>query len=560
MTQAYLISALVLVIGLVAGASVGAMFARQRLGSQLLAIRAEAARNLEVERARLENEKESAFQQLRADHEALAANIRESAANSVEALNRSHAETLAALRQAHGEATAALQKAHADLVSARDAGAGTLIESYEERLRDATAEKNNAVGARELLERELAGLNAQFVTLQAKTKEQKDQFEADRAMIEARLGELIQTAAAKALNDANSQLLDQNAKQFTAHRAETMKSVEVATKPLTEGIVKLQNSVLEFDKQREAGAEALKATLEAMARNDDQLRQTVERSTTETAKLSTALRDNRVRGRWGEIGLRNVLDKVGLTPYCDFVEQAGNEDGRRPDVLVKLPGDRGVAVDSKVPFESYMKALEATDPLDQQRFLEENASVLRSTVHALAAKGYHRTEKSIGVTILYVQIESVVSAALTVNPGLIEEALGLGIVISSPATLLAYLRAFSREWKLQQQNAHAKEIAVKAHELIERLVKFAGLFALVGTKLDASVKAWNDSVGSFDARLVVTARDIAALSGTELTADRAPQVIETARRDPQNIPELEAAGRLIALPSVAAHQQQELSA
>ena len=218
-------------------------------------------------------------------------------------------------------------------------------------------------------------------------RELRDEFQADRAAIEGRIRELVQTATAGALLEANNVLLEQNTKQFAAQREETIKNVEGATKPLTDGIQRLQQSVVELDKARAAGAESLKATLETMARSDDSLRQTVERSTTETAKLATALRDNRVRGRWGEIGLRNVLDKVGLTDFCDFVEQAGNEDGKRPDVLIRLPGDREIAVDAKVPFEAYMSALEATDPAEQQRLLAENANALRVKVRDLAAEG-----------------------------------------------------------------------------------------------------------------------------------------------------------------------------
>jgi DNA recombination protein RmuC len=373
---------------------------------------------------------------------------------------------------------------------------------------------------------------------------------AEAARNEQRIRELVETATAKALNDANAALFEQNAKQFVEQRAETMKSVEIVTKPLSDGIAKLQQSVQEFDKAREAGAETLKATLEAMARTDETLRQTVERSTTETAKLATALRDNRVRGRWGEIGLRNVLDKVGLTAYCDFVEQAGNEDGKRPDVTIRLPGDREVTVDSKVPFEAYMNAIEATDPAEQHRYLLENAQALRAKVRDLAAKGYHKTPKSIGVTILYVQIESVVAAALTVDPALVEDALDLGIVISSPATLLAYLRAFAREWSLYKQSLNAEAIVEQAHEMLDRLVTFAGRFAEVGAKLDGAVDAWNASVGSFDGRLVVTAKQIAELSGTSFAMPKAPRIVETTVRELKKVDQLQSAAAT-ALPGIA---------
>lgn len=444
-------------------------------------------------------------------------------------------------RRAHAGALDLLRATHAETLRAHNEGAERLLESVRERLDETEAERIRAGQAREEAERELIAANAKLAAALAQAQQARDQFGAERRTIEERIRDLVAAAASKALNDANAALLEQNARQFLEQRAETMKSVEVITKPLTEGIGKLQQTVIAFDKAREAGAESLRVTLETMARTDETLRQTVERSTTETAKLATALRDNRVRGRWGEIGLRNVLDKVGLTDYCDFSEQSSNEDGKRPDVVIRLPGEREVAVDSKVPFEAYMNALESTDPAEQQRLLVENANALRTKVRDLAARGYHRTSKSIGVTILYVQIESVVAAALSVHPTLVEEALDVGIVISTPATLLAYLRAFSREWSLFKQSLNAERIVEQAHEMLTRLVTFAERFALVGAKLDDAVEAWNKSVGSFDGRLVVTAKQIAELSGTAFSLARTPQKIETATREPKKLDELEAA-------------------
>lgn len=445
------------------------------------------------------------------------------------------------VERAHAEALEMLRTTHAQTLGAQAEGAERLIAAVRQQLAETEAERVRAGTAREEAERELTSANTKLAGALAQLREARDQFEADRRAIEERIRELVEAAAAKALNDANTVLLEQNTRQFVAQRAETMKSVEVLTRPLTDGIGQLQQTVVAFDKAREAGAETLRVTLETMARTDETLRQTVERSTTETAKLATALRDNRVRGRWGEIGLRNVLDKVGLADYCDFTEQSNNEDGKRPDVVIRLPGGREVAVDSKVPFEAYMNALESTDPVEQQRFFVENANALRAKVRDLSARGYHRTPKSIGVTILYVQIESVVAAALSVHPTLVEEALDVGIVISTPATLLAYLRAFSREWSLFKQSLNAEHIVEQAHEMLSRLVTFAERFAVVGTKLDDAVEAWNKSVGSFDGRLVVTAKQIAELSGTSFALVRTPQTIETALRELKKRDELEAA-------------------
>jgi DNA recombination protein RmuC len=442
-------------------------------------------------------------------------------------------------------ATAGARTQWEETLRAHDDGAARLIDAVREQLAGAVAARAAAVTAQEAAQRELASTDARLAEANAQLHQTRDQFEADRGAIEERVRELIAGAAAKALNEANAALLDQNRKQFADQRAETVKNVETLTKPLNEGIQRLHQSVVVFDKARAEGAEGLRTMLETMTLTDETLRASIDRSTTETAKLATALRDNRVRGRWGEIGLRNVLEKVGLTDYCDFVEQAANEDGKRPDVVIRLPGDREVAVDAKVPFEAYMSALEATDSAEQQRLLVENANALRSTVRGLALKGYQRTAKAIGVAILYVQIESVVAAALSVNPTLVEEALDLGVVIATPATLLAYLRAFSREWSLYKQSLNAEAIVQRAHELLDRLVKFAELYAVIGGKLDDAVAAWNRSVGSFDGRLVVTAKQIAELSGTGFAVGRAPREIETAARELRRVDELEAAATAV---------------
>ena len=342
-------------------------------------------------------------------------------------------------------------------------------------------------------------------------------------------------------------------KQFNEQRAETLKSVETVTRPLGENLQRLQQSVTELDKLRVAGDESLKASLEAMAVSSRSLHLVVERSTTETAKLSTALRDNRVRGRWGEIGLRNVLEKVGLTDHCDFFEQGTNEDGKRPDVIIKLPGNREVAVDAKTPFEAYMRAVEATDPAEQQRHILDSVAAIRTKVRDLASKGYHKTPKAVGVTILYVQIESVMSAALSIDPGLIENAYDSGIIIATPTTLLAYLLAFSREWSLHKQSVNAEKIIKQSHELIMRLAVYAEHFANVGMRLDGAVDAWNAAVSSFDGRLTPTATEIATLSGTSFAADRKlPVAIDSTVRALKKADVLGAAAAA-SIPLFAAH-------
>ena len=298
----------------------------------------------------------------------------------------------------------------------------------------------------------------------------------------------------------------------------------------------VERSLSDLEKHRAAGDASLHATLSTLQRSDEELRTALLATATETAKLSTALRDNRVRGRWGELSLRRIVELAGMVEHCDFEEQP-TVDGKRPDAIVHLPDAMTIPIDAKTPLNDYLAALEASDPDEAARLLQANAQSLRAKVREVARREYGASSKA-RFAIVYVPLESVLAAALSVDPDILEDALQQGIHIASPMTLVAALRAFAYGWTLHKQQLNAEAILVESRKLVERLGIFGRAFANVGNALETTVKRWNEAVGSFDGRLSVTAREIASLSG-ETIEQPAPEPIETAVRPVVKIEMLE---------------------
>lgn len=289
----------------------------------------------------------------------------------------------------------------------------------------------------------------------------------------------------------------------------------------------VKTQIGDLEKQRAAGEASLKTTLQVLHSSDQELRAALMTATGETARLTTALKDNRVRGRWGELSLRRIIELSGMVEHCDFTEQK-TVDGKRPDAIVHLPDNMTIPIDAKAPLDDYYKALEATDPAETKRLLEANAGALRVKVREVARRDYSASSDA-RFTIVYIPLESVLSAALSVDPKILEDALCEGVHIASPMTLIATLRAFAYGWSLHKQQRNAEDILTHSRKLVERLGIFGRSFAQVGNALEMTVKRWNEAVGSFEGRLAVTAREIAQLSGE--TAEQVdPKPVESAVR------------------------------
>ena len=251
----------------------------------------------------------------------------------------------------------------------------------------------------------------------------------------------------------------------------------------------------------------------------------------ETRSLSTALRKPQVRGRWGELHLRRAVELAGLVDRCDFSEQVRFDDGaQRPDLVVHLVGRRQVVVDAKVPLDAYLDATSADDEAVRREALQRHARQLRQHVDGLASKAYWRAlPETPEFVVLFVPAESFLAAALDTDPGLIDHAATRQVVLATPTTLIALLRTVAHGWSHEALADQAREIQRLGRELHARLGHLSGHLDRVGRSLNTAVGHFNQAVGSYDSRVLVSARRFAELSVVD--GDLAPprQVESTSR-------------------------------
>jgi DNA recombination protein RmuC len=244
-----------------------------------------------------------------------------------------------------------------------------------------------------------------------------------------------------------------------------------------------------------------------------ELRQSNEQIRDEARGLASALRDRAVRGTWGEVQLRRVLEQSGMVPHSDFVEQQGvssADASGRPDVVVRLPNGRTVVIDAKAPLDSYLGASAAEDPEKRAALCAEHGRAVARHVAALSRRRYEEmVEGAVDFVVMFVPGDAFLSAAFEARPGLLEEAARQNVILASPGTLMAFLRGVACGWRERQVAEEAQEIARLGRELHERVARFGEHFLSVGSALSRAVVSYNQAVGSMERRLLVTARRIA---------------------------------------------------
>jgi DNA recombination protein RmuC len=368
---------------------------------------------------------------------------------------------------------------------------------------------------------------------------------------------------AQAFRAASAEALKNNSEAFLVHAEEKLakfqeaakgdlekrhQAIDLVLKPVRDTLEKVGTQVQEIEKARTGAYAGLTEQVKSLMGSQEQLRN-------ETATLVKALRQPHARGQWGELQLKRVVELAGMVEHCDFEPQAttATPDGAlRPDMIVRLPGSKRIVVDSKVPLDAYLRAVEAPDESERQRHIENHARQVRTHIEKLAKKRYwEHVEASPEFVLAFIPNEALFRAAFEEDPSLIEFGTDQRVFAVSPMTLIPLLRTIHYCWRQETLAENAKHVSDLGAELFKRLSDMTAHFSRVGTSLGKAVESYNKAIGSFEARVLVTARRFSEQGTVPLDADiDSPDLVETLVRSPQT-PELEPASEQLRLPRSA---------
>lgn len=399
---------------------------------------------------------------------------------------------------------AALEKSRLDL---------TTMQARLAELEPVRAELDAERAARQRIETEAAAAAARFSEREAAMAELRQRMETD-----------FQAAASKMLENAHHAFLQRANETFERHResakseGETRrKALDELLRPVSETLVRYEKGLSEMRNEHAKSSGDLIGRMAELTRSNQDVRR-------EAHKLSTALRAGaKVRGRWGEAQLRNVVEAAGMNPYVDFIEQKAlseAESRKLPDMVVKLPGGRKIAVDSKVSINAYLEAIEAEDESLRAAKFTQHADDLWNQVRALARKDYAADMRDgLDVTVMFVPGENYFAAAVDARPAFIEDAFAKNVLVATPMTLIALLKAVSFNWRQEKATENAEAVAAMAKDLHDSLRKMSEHLGGLGKALETAMSKYNAAVGSYEGRVLSRARKFSEFELPGIEAD-----------------------------------------
>jgi DNA recombination protein RmuC len=358
-------------------------------------------------------------------------------------------------------------------------------------------------------------LSRQNSVLQSKVEAQANSLEEVRkAMVDT-----FKSAASDALTQNNKQFLDLAKSQLETHVKDAEGNLDERKSAIAEMLKPVKESIDSYKKrieELEKGSEKTFGRVTEMLSNIQLTNASLQK---ETGALVNALRNPRVRGRWGEIGLKRVVEFSGLSAHCDFIEQAyteGEDSVLKPDMIINLPGNSHVVVDSKLPLDAYLQALETDDENSRNILFAKHAKDLRDHVNRLSKKQYwSQFENTPDFVVLYMEVESALNVALMTDKTLLQDAMNNKIILTTPTTLIVVLKSVAMSWQQHSITENALEIMDAANDFYGRVNVFADHLDKVGSGLKTALKGYNDAVGSWESRVLPAGRKLEQLKATD---------------------------------------------